>query len=55
MPDLRLEGASKFYKVEKQKLVAVQDINLTVEQGEFVFFNRQQRRWQNHGVANVGR
>ncbi len=37
MPDLRLEGASKFYKVEKQKLVAVQDINLTVEQGEFVF------------------
>ena len=24
MPDLRLEGASKFYKVEKQKLVAVQ-------------------------------
>ncbi|MCX4266152.1 MAG: ATP-binding cassette domain-containing protein, partial [Firmicutes bacterium] len=37
MPDLRLEGASKFYKVEKQKLVAVQDINLTVEQGEVVF------------------
>ncbi len=37
MPDLRLEGATKYYKLEKKKLLAVQDINLTIEQGEFVF------------------
>jgi len=37
MPDLRLEGATKYYKVEKKKLLAVEDINLTIEQGEFVF------------------
>ncbi len=37
MPDLRLEGATKYYKVENKKLLAVEDINLTIEQGEFVF------------------
>ena len=37
MPDLRLEGATKYYKLEKKKILAVQDIDLTIEQGEFVF------------------
>ena len=39
MPEIRLEGATKFYKGEKkrQKQMAVEDIDLTIEQGEFVF------------------
>lgn len=41
MPVVRLEDVSKFYKSEdkrdKRKYIAVQDLNVTIEQGEFVF------------------
>lgn len=38
MPELRLENVSKLYRAEKKrKEYAVQDLNLTVTQGEFVF------------------
>lgn len=39
MPVVRLENVSKFFKAERKKHMAVQDINLTIEQGEFVFIN----------------
>ncbi len=39
MPELRLEGVSKYFKVERRKRMAVQDIDLTIQQGEFVFLN----------------
>ncbi|MCI9485229.1 MAG: ATP-binding cassette domain-containing protein [Clostridiaceae bacterium] len=39
MPELRLEGVTKYFKVERHKRMAVQDIDLTVRQGEFVFLN----------------
>lgn len=39
MPVVRLEGVTKFYKYERKKRMAVQDIDLTIEQGEFVFLN----------------
>lgn len=41
MPVIRLEDVSKFYKSEnkkdKRRYVAVQELNVSVEQGEFVF------------------
>lgn len=37
MPEIRLEGAAKYFKVEKRKIMAVKDIDVTIEQGEFVF------------------
>jgi cell division transport system ATP-binding protein len=37
MPTIRLEQATKFYKWEKKRYPAVSDINLKIEQGEFVF------------------
>lgn len=41
MPVVRLEDVSKFYKSEdkkdKRKYIAVQELNVSVEQGEFVF------------------
>lgn len=38
MPVLRMENVSKLYKVDKkQKQYAVRNLNLTIEQGEFVF------------------
>lgn len=37
MPTIRLEQVSKFYKWEKKRQAAVSDINLTIQQGEFVF------------------
>lgn len=37
MPQIHLEHASKFYLEEKKTIAAVEDISLTVEQGEFVF------------------
>ncbi len=38
MPQIRLENVSKWYnKDEKNSMPAVSDINLTIEQGEFVF------------------
>ncbi len=41
MPELRLEGATKYFKIkhERRKHMAVQDIDLTIAQGEFVFLN----------------
>ena len=39
MPTVRLEDVTKFFKFERKKHMAVQNINLTVEQGEFVFLN----------------
>ena len=39
MPQIRLEGVSKDYRQEPDKRIisAVQDVDLTIEQGEFVF------------------
>ena len=38
MPVIRLENASKLYKTEdKRKIYAVQELNISIEQGEFVF------------------
>lgn len=37
MPTIRLEQATKFYKWERKRRAAVSDIDLTIEQGEFVF------------------
>lgn len=41
MPVVRLEDVSKFYKSEdkkdKRKYIAVQELNVSIEQGEFVF------------------
>ena len=37
VPDIRLEGVSKFYKNDRRQFAAVADINLTIRQGEFVF------------------
>lgn len=38
MPMIRLENASKLYKTEdKRKIYAVQELNISIEQGEFVF------------------
>ena len=54
MPVVRLEGVTKFFKYERKKRMAVQDIDLTIEQGEFVFLNGSRRR-QNHCVAPAGR
>ncbi len=37
MPEIRLEKVSKYYKQENRKIAAVEDIDLVVRQGEFVF------------------
>jgi cell division transport system ATP-binding protein len=37
MPIIRLEQATKFYKWERKRHAAVSEIDLTIEQGEFVF------------------
>lgn len=37
MPTITLDNATKFYKAERRKVAAVEDIELTVKQGEFVF------------------
>ena len=38
MPEIRMEKVSKIYKTEdKRKHYAVRDLELTVQQGEFVF------------------
>lgn len=37
MPDIKLEGVSKFYKNDRRQFAAVEEINLTIQQGEFVF------------------
>lgn len=38
MPAIELENVSKFYKWERQRFrIAVQNVNLTIKQGEFVF------------------
>jgi len=40
MPDIRLENATKIYKSRterRRREIAVQDVSLTIEQGEFVF------------------
>ena len=54
MPDLRLEGATKYYKVEKKKLLAVEDINLTIEQGEFVFLIGSSGAGENYLMRDGG-
>ena len=37
MPQIRMEGVSKFYQRDKRVIAAVRDIDLTVERKEFVF------------------
>ena len=37
MPEIRLEEVSKYYKQENRRIAAVEDINLVIRQGEFVF------------------
>lgn len=39
MPELRMEAVAKYFKAEKRKVMAVKDISLTIQQGEFVFLN----------------
>ena len=37
MSTIRLEQMTKFYKRENQRYAVLQDIDLCIEQGEFVF------------------
>ena len=37
MPEIRLEKVTKYYKQERKAIAAVEDIDLTVRQGEFLF------------------
>ena len=37
MPEIRLEGVSKYYHSEQRVVAAVEDIHLIIRQGEFVF------------------
>ena len=37
MPEIRLEEVSKYYKQENRRIAVVEDINLVIRQGEFVF------------------
>ena len=37
MPRITLEEVSKYYKKERRREIAVSKVNLTIEQGEFVF------------------
>jgi len=37
MPTIRLDQATKFYKLEKKRHAAVSELTLKIEQGEFVF------------------
>lgn len=37
MPTISLERVSKYYKVERRNEVGVENVNLTIKQGEFVF------------------
>lgn len=37
MPSIELKNVSKYYKIERRQEVALQDVNLKIEQGEFVF------------------
>ncbi len=37
MPSIELKHVSKYYKNERRQEVALQDVNLKIEQGEFVF------------------
>ena len=55
MPQIRLERVSKYYPQDKKQMAAVQEINLTVEQGEFLFHrhppdHRQQRRGKKYAA-----
>lgn len=38
MPTIRLEDVAKLYKTKERRVSAIQDVNLKIEQGEFVFF-----------------
>ena len=44
MPQIRLERVSKYYPQDKKQMAAVQEINLTVEQGEFLFLTGSSAR-----------
>lgn len=37
MPQIRLEDVSKYYKQDGRRIAAIEEVNLTFEQGEFVF------------------
>ncbi len=37
MPQIRLEHVTKYYTQEKKRIAAVSEVDLTIEQGEFVF------------------
>lgn len=37
MPQIRLEGVTKYYKNDKKGFPSINDVNLTVDQGEFLF------------------
>lgn len=50
MPQIRLEQVSKYYQQEKKAVPAVREIDLTIEQQEFVFVTRQQRRREKHSA-----
>lgn len=38
MPTIRMEDVAKLYKNKERRVSAIQDVNLKIEQGEFVFF-----------------
>ena len=37
MPQIRLNGVTRYYKKDRRKIAAVKDITLTIEQGDFLF------------------
>ena len=37
MPEVRLDSVSKCFQVEKRSFAAVEDVSLSIQQGEFVF------------------
>ena len=37
MPEIQLAAVSKYYEQDKKRIAAVEDVNLSVKQGEFVF------------------
>lgn len=50
MPEIQLAAVSKYYEQDKKRIAAVEDVNLSVKQGEFVFVTGQQRGGKNHAA-----
>ena len=37
MPQIRLNGVTRYYRKDRRKIAAVKDLTLTIEQGDFLF------------------